>query len=380
MKGWKFPSSQGVCLPEKNKKKKFSLFKLIIKLFSVIIAFCLILIPLVVCFVLFLNHPVQPNAYINFTNVDGVSLAEDGGYSFDVRKGESSQSVGLRLERSGLIKNRHFWNLLCRIEKDYIKTGTYIIELPASQLSIRRLLTSGREIMHRVTIPEGVTIRRTAMILADAGICSYNDFIAAANDRNIINHYNIPNSTMEGYLFPDTYLFPKDYPAERVVRKMADNFYSKIENISPSVKTLTAQELNRIVILASIVEREYRISEEAALMSGVFHNRLRINMALQSCATVVYVMTEIQNKPHPSVLLFSDLEVRNPYNTYLYPGLPPGPICAPGNVALRAAVLPETTNYLYFRLTDPASGKHYFSRTHDEHIGAGQLLIKPSWR
>ena len=373
-----------------SENKKLNLFKLIMKLFSIIVAFCLIIIPLVICFVLYLNHPVQPGSFINLSNVDGISLAENGGYYFDVRKGETSQSVGLRLERAGLIKNRHFWNLLFRIEKEHVKTGTYKIELPVSQLGIQRLLIAGKQIMYRVTIPEGVTIRRAAAILEEAGICSYNDFIAAANDREIINHYNISNaqinrnnnsvSSMEGYLFPDTYLFPKDYPAKNVVQKMADNFYNRLFSIQQSLQKMPPNAINDIVILASIIEREYRIKEEAVLMSGVFHNRLRINMALQSCATVVYVMTEIQNKPHPSVLLYSDLEVRNPYNTYLYPGLPPGPICSPGYVALHAAVFPQTTNYLYFRLTDPASGRHYFSRTHDEHIGAGQLLIKPSWR
>jgi len=111
-------------------------------------------------------------------------------------------------------------------------------------------------------------------------------------------------------------------------------------------------------------------------MAGVFLNRLRINMALQSCATVVYIITQIQNKPHPSVLLFADLEIRDPYNTYLYLGLPPGPISAPGVVSLNAVMNPDRTEYLYFRLVDSASGRHYFSRTYDEHIKAGQLIPK----
>jgi len=100
-------------------------------------------------------------------------------------------------------------------------------------------------------------------------------------------------------------------------------------------------------------------------------------MALQSCATVVYVITEIQGKPHPSRLFYIDLEIRNPYNTYLYPGFPPGPISAPGLIALNAAVNPAITDYLYFRLTDASAGRHYFSRSFDDHIRAGELLIKP---
>ena len=365
-----------------DKKKKQNVFLRIIKLFSMFLGFLLILIPVVLCIILYIFNPVHVNDNILLLNeVDGISYSDDGSFYIEVRRGESAQSVGLRLERAGLIKNRYIWNILCRLEKEHIKTGTYRIELPSRQISILKTLVSGRQELYRVLIPEGVTLKKMARILEEAGICYIDDFLAAAHDKEIINHYNIHSSalSMEGYLFPDTYLFPKNYPANMTVRKMADNFFERLESISPSLRELNPRELNRIVIIASIVEREYRLIEEASLMSGVFHNRLRINMALQSCATVEYIITEIQGKPHPSVLFYQDLEIRNPYNTYIYPGLPPGPISAPGYVALRAAVYPENTSFLYFRLTDPASGKHYFSSTFDEHIRAGQLITKPSW-
>jgi UPF0755 protein len=137
-------------------------------------------------------------------------------------------------------------------------------------------------------------------------------------------------------------------------------------------------ELFKRVIVASIVEREYRVDEEAALMAGVFYNRLEIGMALQSCATVEYVITELQGRPHPEVLYNRDIEIRDPYNTYLRPGLPPGPISAPGKTALEAAFNPESGAYFYFRLTDPEAGRHYFSRTLDDHIRAGALYVKQS--
>jgi UPF0755 protein len=157
---------------------------------------------------------------------------------------------------------------------------------------------------------------------------------------------------------------------------MTDNFFSKIESISPSFREMSMQELNEIVILASIVEREYRLVQEAPIMAGVFNNRLRINMLLQSCATVEYIITEIQGRPHPNVLLYRDLEIQNPYNTYMYRGLPPGPISAPGVVALSAAMFPARTDYLFFRLVDPSSGRHYFSRTYDAHIRAGERILR----
>ena len=299
---------------------------------------------------------------------------EDNVLFMEVRSGETAQSVGRRLESAHVIRNRHFWSLLFRLDGEHVKTGTYQIELPASQIRIRSTLVGGEEVLVRVTIPEGFTLKRAARILDEAGICPEADFLAAASSREILAAFEVPGPTMEGFLFPDTYLFPLDYPAGRVVSVMAENFFGRLNEIAPIGMSMS--EINERVIIASIVEREYRVPEEAALMAGVFFNRLRIGMALQSCATVEYVITEIQGRPHPEVILFRDLEIRNPYNTYLRPGLPPGPISWPGETALRAAFSPATTNYLYFRLIDPSVGQHYFSRTLDEHIRAGTLYVK----
>ncbi|MDR1838540.1 MAG: endolytic transglycosylase MltG [Treponema sp.] len=357
-----------------KKKKKLVVFSRLLKFFSFLIAFAMVTALIFTGAVMYFNSPVQDGSVV--TEQEGINRTEDGAFYIDVRRGESAQSVGLRLERAKLIKSSFFWNLICRLEKEHIKIGTYRIEIPASPIAIHRLLVSGRQILYRVTIPEGVTLKKMAAILEEAGICSAEDFLNAAGDSQITGAYRIPNATMEGYLFPDTYLFQKEYPAEQVIKTMADNFYRRIENIDPSVVKLSSQELNEKVILASIVEREYRVADEAPLMAGVFFNRLRINMALQSCATVEYIITEIQDKPHPAVIYNRDLEIRDPYNTYLRPGLPPGPISAPGIVALQAVLFPEKTDFFYFRLNDPANGRHYFSRTLDEHISAGELIPK----
>jgi len=359
--------------------KKSSIIITLIKIFSILIVLFLILAAAAIGTLMYFNAPAKDDKPIILTENDAIRLDEDGTYLIDIRRGETSQSVGLRLERTGIIKNRYFWNLYCRYKKEHIKAGTYRLELPATQMEIHNLLVNGREILHRITIPEGVTIRRAALIFEEMGFCTAEDFLTAANDPEIISFYGIPNDSMEGYLFPDTYLFPGGYSANQIVRKMADTFFAKIESIDPDFAGMDMKELNEKVILASIVEREYRVAEEAPVMAGVFYNRIRIRMALQSCATVEYIITEIQGKPHPNVLLYRDLEIRNPYNTYIYPGLPPGPISAPGIVSLNAVMNPAETNFLYFRLTDPASGRHYFSRTHDEHIRAGQLITKPTW-
>ena len=310
----------------------------------------------------------------------GIRFEEGGALIFEVRNGESAQSVGTRLYNAGVIRNRYFWNLLFRFDNEFLKVGTYRIELPATQTQVRSTLVSGEQLLVRVTIPEGFTLRRTARLLEDAGICSFDDFLAAASSREILNTFNIPGATMEGYLYPDTYLFPLSYPANRVVTTMADNFFRRLAEIEAAlsipITNMSAEEINRRVILASIVEREYRVPDEAPIMAGVFNNRLRIGMALQSCATVEYIITEILGRPHPTVLFNRDLEIRDPFNTYLYRGLPPGPISAPGLIALKAAFEPAITNYLFFRLVDAGTGRHHFSRTLDEHIRAGALFVR----
>ena len=338
-----------------------SILKKMAKLISILIAFILLLSLLAFISFNYLNSPPSlPSSHENFIILE-------------VRSGESAISVGNRLEEAGIIRNRRLWQLISRLKDEHIKTGSYRIELPASQLHIHAVLVEGLQDLVMVTIPEGVTLNRAARIFEEAGICNAEDFLAAASSQNIRNHYSIPGETMEGYLFPDTYLFPYSFPAEQVVRTMADTFFSRLAEIAPEVMTMGIEELNNRVIMASIVEREYRINEEASLMAGVFYNRLRINMALQSCATVEYIITEIQGKPHPSVILYRDLEIRDPYNTYLRPGLPPGPISAPGAIALLASFYPAQTEYFYFRLIDSRTGQHYFSRTLDEHNHAGTL-------
>jgi UPF0755 protein len=285
-------------------------------------------------------------------------------------------SVGRRLENAGIIRTRYFWNFISRLNTEYIKTGTYRFNIPATQLAIRSVLISGRQILTKVTIPEGVTLKKTAQILEESGVCEGAAFLDAVSDPAVLEEYRVPGKTMEGYLYPDTYLFPAGYPAPQVVRTLADTFFRRLEEIADDALSLSPEELNIRIILASIVEREYRVDDEAPVMAGVFYNRLEIGMALQSCATVEYVITEIQGKPHPEVLYDRDIQIQNPYNTYIIPGLPPGPISAPGPAALKAAFYPDSSDYLYFRLVDPDAGRHYFSRTLDEHIRAGVLYVK----
>jgi len=192
----------------------------------------------------------------------------------------------------------------------------------------------------------------------------------------LIEKFGIPAKNLEGYLFPDTYRFLQKYPAEKVVEHLVDTFFQQLEDIAPDYTDFSAEELHQRVILASIVEREYRDPEEANKIASVFYNRLEKNMRLQSCATVVYVLTEEQGLPHPSKLTYNDLEVESEFNTYREWGLPPAPIANPGTDALRGAFHPADTDYLFFLLQDQNAGKHVFSRNLADHNEAYSLYIK----
>jgi UPF0755 protein len=363
------------------KEKALPVVRRVSKVLSFSIALGLFFIFFTLAVLIYFNSPPAPPpkpAKQSSGPGERLFIEKDGSLFLEVRSGETAFSVGNRLEEAGIIRSRYFWYFLSRFTKEYIKTGAYRIELPASQIRIHSLLVSGDQILVRVTIPEGATLKKTARILEETGICDAGAFLFAAASREILDGYGVPGETMEGYLFPETYFFPYSFPAEKVAAAMADTFFSRLGEIAPESLSMDRDELFKKVIIASIVEREYRIDEEAALMAGVFYNRLNIGMALQSCATVEYVITEIQGRPHPEVLYNRDIEIRDPYNTYLRPGLPPGPISAPGKTALEAAFNPAPAAYLYFRLTDPGAGRHYFSRTLDDHIRAGVLYVKKS--
>jgi UPF0755 protein len=320
----------------------------------------------------YLNAPPDKE----FRPVDGIDTAVGGEIRIRVREGESAGSVGARLEDALLIRSGFLWNVVSRFDKGFIKQGVYLVTEPMPLTALYSLLKTGREEMVRVTIPEGVTLSKMARILENAGIVTADDFLATAHDPAFLAEYHIPAASAEGYLFPDTYLFPQGYPAYLVAKTMVDTLFGKLEIIRGTDSDETAEALHQKITLASIVEREYRVDDEAPVMAGVFYNRLENGMRLQSCATVEYIITEIQGKPHPTRIFFSDLEIPDPYNTYRETGLPPGPIAAPGQVALYAAYHPDETPYLYFRLADANAGRHTFSRTFEDHNAAVVFYTK----
>lgn len=300
------------------------------------------------------------------------------GVYFVVDKGEGAASVARRLETQGIIRSELMFRLLMKAKRQEtsLKAGEYLIKADMNNSNILNMLTEGKQILLRFTVPEGATLKAIAGMAENQGLAPKDIFLDLAKDPELLAELDIPSSSMEGYLFPDTYFFLKNAGAGIIIRTMADNFKKQIKENIPEAGFLTGSELQEKVILASIVEREYRLPAEAPIMAGVFYNRLKKNIALQSCATVVYVITEIEGKPHPARLFDKDIQIKNEFNTYVNRGLPPAPISNPGLTALMASFRPATTSYYYFRLIDGNSGAHYFSETFSEHIDAAALIPK----
>ena len=298
--------------------------------------------------------------------------------SFTVYPGESFNAVAGRLVGNGLVRSELAFRLIAYLQgtESDIRAGYYVIPRSLDANGVLALLLEGRQEEISVTIPEGWTIRRIAERLEGQGVTTAEDFVAAVADPALIEELGIQGTSMEGYLFPDTYRFPRYYPAADVARGMVGNFFRRLAEVQPNFANFGADELHEKIILASIVEREYQRPEEAGLIASVFVNRLDANAGLQSCATVAYVLTEVQGKEHPRTITHKELAVESLFNTYKWRGLPPAPISNPGTVALQAAFFPVESDYWYFVLKDSETGEHHFSRELDEHNEAKLFYLK----
>ncbi len=297
---------------------------------------------------------------------------------FSIGRGESLSQISRHLRSQGLIRSASLLQAIGRLRgtQTAFKAGYYRIPAGASTLAIHDLLVNGAQLIGKITVPEGWTLGKIAKHMEAQGVCPASEFLAAATSPSMLAEFGIREKTMEGYLFPDTYFVPRPFPAAMMVELMAKTFFENVGAVMPGWKTLPLDELRQKVIMASIVEREYQVDEEAPVIASVFYNRLSKNIGLESCATLEYIITEIQQKPHPEYITLDDEKIDSPYNTYKWAGLPPGPISNPGRIALEAAFKPARTDFLYFVLRDPQAGRHFFSRNLNEHNQAKYLYLK----
>lgn len=314
---------------------------------------------------------------------------DEASIRLEVANGDSVKKIAGELKELNLIKNDLFFYYFIRkpvlikifFPKDTVsepivlKSGIYHLYPGMSYAQIIKELSSGQQEYIRVSIPEGKTITQTARLMEEAGICSLQEFKDVCYDPKLLQAYNITGESAEGFLFPDTYFLTAGMTARQVVQLMIDTFFEKAKEI-PGFLDMTPEKMYETVILASIVEREYRVEDEAPLIASVFTNRLSQNIGLYSCATIVYILTEIEGRPHPDRVLLEDTKIDSPYNTYKWAGLTPGPISNPGMVALKAAANPPKTNYYFFQVADANEGRHVFTSTFDEHKASHNLSTK----
>lgn len=289
--------------------------------------------------------------------------------------GSGVKKIAAQLEEQGIIKNANVFAVYCKLSEkaSKIKAGKYILSSSMTVEQIVDKLAAGKAEMNtiRFTIPEGFELRQIADRLEADKLVNKDKFYAAINKAAFKYSFikDIPDreNKLEGYLFPDTYEVFKNASEDEIIDKMLGRF----DQVFNEKYRQRAKELNMsvddVIILASIIEREAKLDSERKTVSAVFHNRLKINQKLESCATVQYLLKE--QKP---VLTYKDLEVDSPYNTYKYAGLPKGPIASPGIKSIEAALYPDNVDYLYFVAKN--DGSHVFSRTYQEHLKAQNKL------
>ena len=278
-----------------------------------------------------------------------------------IAAGESFPSVAAQLEREGLVVSAWRLHLLARLAglDRRIRAGTFRLERGMPPYRLLDDLVNGRVLLHRVTIREGWRLDQIAAAVQDSLAIPAPAFLAAARDSARRARVGAPGQDLEGYLFPDTYLFPDGSQPAAVVDAMLDHF----EEVWHDLKGKRASKLerNEVVTLASIVEAETPLPEEKPRVAAVYLNRLEQGWKLQADPTVRYGLGYWVEH-----LYYKQLEVDTPYNTYLHPGLPPGPIGAPGRDALQAVLAPQRPcDDLFFVAS--GQGGHVFSRTKDEH-------------
>lgn len=265
--------------------------------------------------------------------------------TFVLVPGQGVKHIAAELYQEGLITRPIHFELLARVKgcDRNIKAGEYDLSPVMAPNRILDLLVSGTVRLHKITIPEGFNLVQIASALDEAELVDASEFKTEAGNPDFLRRLNIPATSPEGYLFPDTYHFPKGMPAREIISAMVDRFNTVVTPEWRQTATKLGFSMHNIVTLASIIEKETGAPSERPIISSVFHNRLKKSMRLESDPTVIYGIDNFDGN-----LTRRHLNTRTAYNTYKIKGLPPGPIANPGLKSLEAALYPADTRYLYF--------------------------------
>ncbi|MGD8376136.1 MAG: endolytic transglycosylase MltG [Acidobacteriota bacterium] len=290
--------------------------------------------------------------------------------TLEIQPGASAADVGQRLAELGVIRSPWVFRAWVRVSGTArrLQAGEYRFHRPASTLAVHRMLLAGQVVLHRVTVPEGLRIPEVVEVIAEAGFAEASSLQLAAADPRPIADLDPDAEDLEGYLFPDTYQFARGTSAGAIVASMVQRFRQELGPREIRQAARVGLTIREVVTLASLIEEETAVPEERPLVASVFHNRLDRGMLLQCDPTVIYGLR--RDGLYRGRLTRAGLRHDSPYNTYLHPGLPPGPIASPGADSLRAALFPAETRLLYF--VSRNDGTHQFSEDLDAHRRAVQ--------
>ncbi len=281
---------------------------------------------------------------------------------FTISPGQSLDTIAKNLEQEGIVTDPFRFKLYARYKKaaTQIKAGEYQLSPALPPEQVLTTLLKGRVKLYKLTIPEGLNFDETAALVQKAGFCTQEAFTALCRDREFIGQINLEGHTLEGYLYPDTYFFPKGTSCRQIIKKMTATFNDVFTPEWRRQANALGYSVHEIVTLASIIEKETGDASERPLISSVFHNRLKKRMRLESDPTVIY-----GDKTFDGRIRYRHLRRKTPYNTYQIKGLPIGPIANPGGLALEAALFPVDSDYIFFVSKNDTT--HYFSKTLKEH-------------
>ena len=279
---------------------------------------------------------------------------------FKVNPGEAFSRINYRLKKEDLIPSSKLFHRYCQAQglMTKFKAGNYLIKSQSTMLDTIETLTKGVSITTSVTIPEGKNLYEIATILEQKKITKAKDFVKLAKDPMLTKKLGVDGTSLEGYLYPNTYNFTEKSPAKVVLKTMVNEFNKRVDALNFGGSKLNKKE---VVILASIVEKETGAKHERPRIAGVFHNRLKKRMRLQSDPTTIYGIWENFN----GNLRKKHLLEKTPYNTYKIGGLPIGPISNPGLESIKAVLSPEKHEFLYF--VSKNDGTHIFSKNYKDH-------------
>jgi UPF0755 protein len=289
-----------------------------------------------------------------------------------VAPGMSTKNIAAVLAQDGIVGNRYAFYVWHLIRGGTLKAGEYRFKEPATLPEVYNRMVRGDVYTVSVTIPEGFNLFDIAQAVEDAQLANKADFLAATKQNvALITDLDPGARTLEGYLFPDTYRFPRHLPPSQILSAMVKRFRQA------SAQLGVEQNTHSIVTLASLVEKETPVAADRPLVASVMINRLDKNMPLMTDPTVIYAA--MLEQKYRGTIYASDLKRDSEYNTYLHTGLPPGPICSPGMASLTAAMHPATSNFLYFVADPKAAGHSRFAATlaeHDRNVAAYRLGLK----